>query len=121
MKLRRQPSGYLVCLLQRLEQQGELVQQHTDCFTHVLAQQQRGVTKASIAAVVAAGKIPLLLTDVEGVQRAQANHLDCFTVFVAPASLQVHTMQMPKQHYSCSCILFRHQFNTFTSSTQAQY
>ena len=97
------------------------MQQHTDRFTHVLARQQRGVTKASIAAVVTAGKIPLLLTDVEGVQRAQANHLDCLTVFMAPASLEVHTVQMPKQHCSCSCscILFRHQFDTFTSSTQA--
>ncbi len=75
--------------MQRLEQEGELVEQHSDTFRHALARQQHGVTKASIAAVVAEGKIPLLLTDVEGAQRAKANGTDCLTVFLAPANPEV--------------------------------
>lgn len=78
-----------VCSLQRLEGQGELVEQHSHPFTHVLARQQYGVTKGSIAAVVVAGKIPLLLTDVEGAQKAKAAGLDCLSIFLAPASPQV--------------------------------
>ena len=79
-----------VCSLQRLEGQGELVEQHSDPFTHLLARQHHGVTKGSIAAVVAAGKIPLLLTDVEGAQKAKADGLDCLSIFLAPASPQVY-------------------------------
>ena len=75
--------------MQGLAQRGELIEQHTDPFTHASARQQHGVAKASIAAAVAEGKIPLLLTDVEGVQSAKAQGLNCLAVFAAPASLQV--------------------------------
>ena len=76
--------------MQRLEGQGELLEQHSNPFTHVLARQRYGVTKGSTAAVVAAGKIPVLLTDVEGAQKAKADGLDCLSIFLAPASPQVH-------------------------------
>lgn len=75
--------------MQRLQQSGELVEQHSDPLTNVLARQQHGVTKASVDAAVAEGKIPLLLTDVEGAQAARATGLDCWCIFLAPASPQV--------------------------------
>ena len=78
--------------VQRLQQSGELVEQHTDPFSHSLARQQHGATKAAVDAAVADGKIPLLLTDVEGAQAARARGLDCLCIFLAPASPQVHTL-----------------------------
>ena len=78
--------------MQRHQQSGELLEQHTDPLTNTLAQQQHGVTKGSVDAAVAQGKIPLLLTDVEGAQAARAGGLDCWCIFMAPASPEVqHT------------------------------
>lgn len=79
----------MTSVLQRLEQQGELVVCHSDKLTHGLARQQVGVLKASVDAIVAEGKIPLILTDVEGMQMAKDKGMDCLTVFLAPASPQV--------------------------------
>ena len=80
--------------MQRLQQSGELLEQHTDPLTNTLARQQHGVTKGSVDAAVAHGKIPLLLTDVEGAQAARAAGLDCWCIFMAPASPEVqHTPQ----------------------------
>ena len=76
-------------VLQRLEQQGELVEQHFDPMEHALARRHHGVSKASIAAAVAEGKIPVVLTDVEAVQKAQAGRLDCLSIFLAPSSPEV--------------------------------
>lgn len=75
--------------MQRLQQSGELLEQHSDPLTHALARQQHGVTKGSVDAAVAEGKIPLLLTDVEGAEAARAGGLDCWCIFLAPASPEV--------------------------------
>lgn len=84
--------------MQRLQQSGELLEQHTDPLTHALARQQHGVTKGSVDAAVAEGKIPLLLTDVEGAEAARARGLDCWCIFLAPASPEV-------QHRPKLCII----------------
>lgn len=76
--------------MQSLEQRGELVEQHADPLTHPLARRQHGVTRVSLQAAVTAGKIPLLLTDVEGAQAAKARGLDCLCIFLAPASPEVY-------------------------------
>lgn len=81
--------------MQRLQQGGELVEQHTDPLTNAVARQQHGVTKGSVDAAVAQGKIPLLLTDVEGAQAARAKGLDCWCIFLTPASPEV---QHPPKH-----------------------
>lgn len=83
--------------MQRLQQSGELLEQHSDPLTHALARQQHGVTKGSVDAAVAEGKIPLLLTDVEGAEAARAGGLDCWCIFLAPASPEV-------QHWPELCI-----------------
>lgn len=72
-----------------MEQRGELLERHADPFSHAMARQRHGVSKASIEAAVADGKIPLLLTDVEGAATVKAKGLDCLTVFLAPASPEV--------------------------------
>lgn len=76
------------------------MEQHTDPFSHELARQQHGTTKASVDAAAADGKIPLVLTDVEGAQAARATGLDCWCIFLAPASPQVQTL--PLKH-SIAC------------------
>ena len=78
-----------LCGVQSLEQRGELVEQHADPLTHPLARRQHGVTQAALQAAVTAGKIPLLLTNVEGARAAKARGLDCLCVFLAPASPEV--------------------------------
>ena len=75
--------------MQSLEQRGEFVEQHVTPLTHELARQQHGVIKASIQAAVADGKIPLIITDVEGAQKAKAKGLDCWSIFLTPASPEV--------------------------------
>lgn len=85
--------------MQRLQQSDELLEQHTDPLTHALARQQHGVTKGSVDAAVAEGKIPLLLTDVEGAEAARAGGLDCWCIFLAPASPEVH--HQPKRCITC--------------------
>ena len=80
-------------MLQQLEQQGELAEHHCDPISHELARRRYGVTQASIAAVAAQGRIPLILTDVQGAEAAKAKGLDCLTVFLAPNSPQVHSEQ----------------------------
>ncbi|KAL0028975.1 hypothetical protein WJX77_009213 [Trebouxia sp. C0004] len=107
----------------RLEGQGELVEQHSDPFTHVLARQRYGVTKGSIAAVSAAGKIPLLLTDVEGAQHAKADGLDCLSIFLAPASLQAFEaetrewLQRPQEALDAQIAAANADWDTAQSST----
>ncbi|KAA6419035.1 MAG: guanylate kinase, partial [Trebouxia sp. A1-2] len=107
----------------RLEGQGELVEQHSDPFTHVLARQHHGVTKGSIAAVVAASKIPLLLTDVEGVQKAKADGLDCLSIFLAPASPQAFEaetrewLQRPQEALDAQIAAVNADWDTAQSST----
>lgn len=69
------------------------MEQHTDPFSHELARQQHGATKTSVEAAVADGRIPLVLTDVEGAQAARARGLDCWCIFLAPASTQVQMLR----------------------------
>ena len=85
--------------MQRLQQSGELVEQHTDPLTNALARQQHGVTKGSVDAAVAQGKIPLLLTDVEGAQAARARGLDCWCILLAPVSPEVQHLSKHTQHH----------------------
>ncbi len=99
--------------VQRLQQSGELVEQHTDPFSHALARQQHGATKADVDAAVADGKIPLLLTDVEGAQAARATGLDCLCIFLAPASPQVLTLPQLAQHEHSPCMSIWVSFKTW--------
>ena len=85
--------------MQRLQQSGELVEQHTEPLTNALARQRHGVTKGSVDAAVAQGKIPVLLTDVEGAQAARATGLDCWCIFLAPVSPEVQ--HLPKHSIIC--------------------
>ena len=56
---------------------------------HELVRRQAGTSKAAVAAIMSAGRIPLLLTDVEGAQQAKAAGQGCMTLFLAPVSAEV--------------------------------
>lgn len=78
--------------LQGLVDQGQLVEQHVMCpVCHELVRRRAGSSKAAVAAIMAAGRIPLLLTDVQGAQQAKQASPGCMTLFLAPVSAEVRT------------------------------
>ena len=87
--------------LQVLAQQDQLLEQHSmDPVCHNLARRQAGTRKAAVADALAAGRIPLVLTDVEGAKQAKASGQDCLTLFLAPASPEAS----PALHAAVSCL-----------------
>lgn len=76
--------------LQGLVEQRQLVEQHVMCpVCHELVRRQAGTSKADVATIIAAGRIPLLLTDAEGAQQARSASKGCMTLFLAPVSAEV--------------------------------
>ena len=55
---------------------------------HELVRRQAGTSKAAVAAIIAAGRIPLLLTDVEGAKQARAADKGCMTLFLGRVSAE---------------------------------
>ena len=68
---------------------GELIVLHCDAFVHKSLRRRCGVSRASLAAVVDQGRMPVLLAGVSEVCAARASGMDCLAVFLAPPTPKV--------------------------------
>lgn len=74
---------------------GQLLEHHTDLFTHPLAAHRHGHSMEDLQAIIKAGKLPLLELEAEQTEVMKlTKSVDCLSVFLAPPSLEEHQQRL---------------------------
>jgi hypothetical protein len=74
---------------------GQLLEHHTDLFTHPLAMHRHGHSMEDIQAIIKEGKLPLLELEAEQTEQIKVTRaIDCLSIFMAPPSLEEHEQRL---------------------------